>query len=398
MKINLIISSIFPPEPLVSAKLSYDIANEVGSNEPVTVLSPVPSRPLGFNFNATVNAQHFRHVVVKSFVSPKPSITGRFLESYSFGMSCKKFIVTHHSDIKIIYVNAWPLFAQHTIVHTANKYKIPVVVHVQDIYPESLTNKIPVLSAILNYLLLPIDKYVLNKSTKIIAISDSMKRYLVKTRKLNSDRVFVIRNWQDETDFTNYKNSSNPDEKIKKPFVFMYLGNIGATSDVEFLIHSFSKVAQANSKLIIAGSGSQKGRLQKLVSRLKNSDIEFCSVADGKVPEVQSQANVLLLPLKKGASASSIPSKLASYMFSGKPIIACVDEGGDTAACIIESGCGFVVPPGNIEMLSECMRKIINLPTGELKEMGEKGLSFAEQNLSKETNLKKIVSLLISPG
>ena len=45
----LIISAVFPPEPIVSAKLSEDIANGLVEHDiKVIVLHPRPTRPYGF--------------------------------------------------------------------------------------------------------------------------------------------------------------------------------------------------------------------------------------------------------------------------------------------------------------------------------------------------------------
>jgi len=46
----LIVSAVFMPEPVVSAQLSEDIANELAVNHKVTVISPKPTRPFGFKF------------------------------------------------------------------------------------------------------------------------------------------------------------------------------------------------------------------------------------------------------------------------------------------------------------------------------------------------------------
>ena len=51
----VIVSALFPPEPVVSAQLSYDIANFlVDKGCQVTVICPFPTRPLGFNFSGLV--------------------------------------------------------------------------------------------------------------------------------------------------------------------------------------------------------------------------------------------------------------------------------------------------------------------------------------------------------
>jgi hypothetical protein len=67
------------------------------------------------------------------------------------------------------------------------------------------------------------------------------------------------------------------------------------------------------------------------------------------------------LPIKKGAAGNSIPSKLPACMFSGKPIIACVDEGSDTANAVISSGCGWALLPENLELLIEIMKRALQI-------------------------------------
>ncbi len=46
----LIITAVFPPEPIVSSKLSFDIADKLSETYEVTILHPRSSRPYGFSF------------------------------------------------------------------------------------------------------------------------------------------------------------------------------------------------------------------------------------------------------------------------------------------------------------------------------------------------------------
>lgn len=387
----VIISAVFPPEPVVSAKLSSDISNALSEENTVTAISPKPSRPLGFKFtNETLNFK-FNHIQTNSYTCPSSSIFGRLIESYSFGKHCYKYISKHQNNIDVIYANAWALFGQYYIVKAAKKYSIPIVIHVQDIYPESLTNKMPVLRLLINLLWLPIDKYVLRNSTKVIAISDKMKSYLIKTRNLESKKVFVIQNWQDEELFIQ--------NEIQKegicPFTFMYLGNIGPIAGLDLLIDAFNKSKIENSRLVIAGSGSMKESLIRKVEELVNKNIEFWDVPDGKVPEIQSYADIMILPIKKGSASSSIPSKLPAYMFSKKPIIACVDAESDTANAISSSNCGWVLAAEDSNSLSEKMQYIVSLSNEVLEEKGENGFKYALENYSKKNNLLKLTTILM---
>jgi len=289
-------------------------------------------------------------------------------------------------------MNSWPIFAQYLTVKAAHKYNIPIITHVQDIYPESLSTKMPILSVLFNLIFISIDKIILRKSTKVIAISEKMKKYLSKSRLISLEKIKVVQNWQDEDTFINY-------ESIKKPlknklFTFMYMGNIGPVAGVDLLIESFSKANLEKCRFLIAGSGSKRIELENLVSSRKIERVNFVDVPDGMVPEIQGFADVMLLPIKKGAASSSIPSKLPAYMFSKKPIIASVDLDSDSAKVINEAKAGWVIEPENIDMLIDAMREASLTKKSELELKGESGFNYAMKNLSKKNNLKQLVNFI----
>jgi glycosyltransferase involved in cell wall biosynthesis len=391
----VIISAVFPPEPIVSAKISFDLATELSKNNDVTVVCPRPSRPFGFNFGNKEEGTSFKVNVVDSYTYPESNLLGRVRESLSFGLKCKTFIEKNKREIDIIYMNAWPLISQSIILSTALKSNIQVITHIQDIYPESYINNLPgLLKCFFQRLLLPIDKYVLKNSSHILAISEKMKDYLINTRFLESSNITVVTNWQDENDFVNFHHEKNEIQNSDK-LTFMYLGNIGPVAGVEFLIESFAEAKLPGSKLIVAGSGSMKEYCRNQSLRYADSEIEFIDVPAGKVPEIQDLADVMLLPVRKGAAFSSIPSKLPAYMFSKKPIVGCVDKNSDTADSIINSECGWVIEPENKMQLIELFNLIYAESSESRVRKGENGYRYAMEKFSKVNNLKKITELLI---
>jgi glycosyltransferase involved in cell wall biosynthesis len=394
MKI-LLISAVFTPEPVFSANLSRDLAEELSINNEVTVVCPKPTRPQGFTMENFCREESYCVIRLNSFTCPSAKLIGRFKESYSFGIHCRNYILDNIQNIDVIYMSAWPLFAQFLIISTAKKFNIKVVTQVQDIYPESLMYKFNFLSSILKFILLPIDKYVLQNSSKIIVISKNMKDYLAKTRLIANDNFVIVQNWQDEKAFVEYNELYNSNVNSKKSFTFMYLGNVGPTAGIELLIDAFASANLCNSSLVIAGSGSRKDSLMKYALQYNMGTIRFCDVPDGKVPEIQAQADVMLLPIKKGASFSSFPSKLASYMFSKKPIIGCTTEGSDIELAINLSNCGWVVPAENVESLRNAMQIVSKLSQADLCKLGLNGYVYAMNNLSKKNNLFKIVDQII---
>jgi glycosyltransferase involved in cell wall biosynthesis len=391
----LLISGVFPPEPVVSASISFDLALYLSKYKVVKVISPKPSRPYGFSYKNILKQNFgFEHIIVNSFTYPKSNIFGRILESFSFGTEAANFIKNQKEKIDCIYINAWPLLAQYLIVRAAKKYSIPTVLHVQDIYPESLLDKLPFLKNFFIKILLPLDKYILRNSTEIIAISSKMRSYLIESRKIDENRIKVFYNWQDEKrflDFVTYKEKRS--DNFKR--TFMFLGSLNRTAAIDNIINAFHKSNLSNCRLVIAGSGSEKEKLISLVNRLSNPGIEFWDAPFDKVPEIQDKADVMILSLRKGSSLYSLPSKFPAYLYSSKPVIACVDEESDVSETIKKAECGWVVEPDNINELSDQFLNIAEIPRSVLTQMGLKGKEYALKDYSKETNLKRLVDVIL---
>jgi glycosyltransferase involved in cell wall biosynthesis len=393
MKNILIISALFPPEPVVSAKISYDLANEIYfKHGNLVVIAPPPSRPKGFVFQ-TDSFFSFNIIRSNTYYCSDSNIVGRLKESYSFGKFCENYIKNNHKNISQIYANTWPLLAQYYAVRVAKKYDIPIYIHVQDIYPESLINKVFILGCFIKKTLLPVDKYILKNASKIIVISEKMKENLCKTRNLDVSKMEVILNWQDESEFQTYKNSLNLKVNERNLFTFMYLGNIGPVASIDLLVAAFLRANLPATRLVIAGAGSMKQNIEQIVKKENSNQIEFWDVPEGKVPEIQDMADVLLLPMKKGEGVNSIPSKLPAYMFSEKPIIALVDLNSDISLIIKKANCGWVVN-SEIELIN-VMKYAFNIKKDKLIELGKNGNEYALQHFSKKSNLNKLMNIFI---
>jgi glycosyltransferase involved in cell wall biosynthesis len=389
----LIISALFPPEPVVSAMLSRDIAEKLSRHHTVVVLCPHPTRPEGFVFDKKFETENYKLHRLNSFTCTSSDLLGRFRESYSFGVHCAKYIQKNSKQIDCIYINAWPLFAQYKVIKIAKKLQIPCVLHIQDIYPESLTNKLPILvRKLFTKFLLPIDKFILNNANVILGISPNMISYLSKSRKIDFKKFELVRNWQNDDLFLN--DLQHLSRAKKENFVFMYVGSLSQSAGVASLINSFHKAGLQNAKLVIAGNGSDKQNCIEIANSYVNDKIEFCEVGPGEVPELQSQADILLLPLKRGIAKTATPSKLTAYLLSAKPVIACVEDDTDVASIINEANCGFFVEPENVEILAETMQKVYKIKQSELENLGMNGRDYALTNLSKKTNLQKVVSVI----
>ena len=110
---------------------------------------------------------------------------------------------------------------------------------------------------------------------------------------------------------------------------------------------------------------------------------------------MQSKADVLMLPLKKGVAKTALPSKLTAYMLSGKPIIASIDLDSEPADIIHENECGYVVEPENEQQLIDTMQKVFEISKDKLIKMGDKSFNYAKEHLSRKHNLSKLMKIIL---
>ena len=405
MKI-VIVSCVAPPEPVVAGRVNWDIAEMLSDcGHEVTIITPHPSRPLGKHSSEKkcleiINVKdNFKHVRLNSFVYPKYTILLRAFESWDFGYKAIKYINANLNNSDLIYATPWPFLGQYAFVKF-NKI-IPIIMNVQDLYPESLLAKIK--SSWLSKLLSPlyrVDKYIAHHSSHITVVSDNLKDVYLNGRGVKEDKITVIENWQDEKEFL-----SPMDERpaliykydlgdIAGRFVFMYLGNIGPVAGLEKVIEEFGLLDSSKYVLIIAGSGSFKEKYISLVDKLNLTNVLFTSVPPGlqSVVELQSIADVLLLPISPMAAGSSVPSKLIAYLFSEKPVICSAEMGSDTGRVIIESKCGWLVD--NVSTWSIVMEKAAGYSKEELLEIGGMGFEYGIGRFSKREGLKKVKRLI----
>ena len=394
MRINvLIVSGVFYPEPVTSAQMNYDLAVGLSERYDVTVITPRPSRPMGYDFSNSKKAGgNFKQIIVDSFVYPKSSIIGRFRESYSFGKQAIEYIKAHHSEIDFVYNDGWQFVSLYQVARVCVKYCIPYIVPIQDIYPESVLTKLPKVSLLqwfVKSIMAPYDRYYISKAARVRTISEGMAKYLSETRNIPLEQFLVVANWQDDSAFLNYKaTETRADDKVR----FMFAGNNSSQANVDLIINAFIDAHLDKAELHVMGGGNAKESCMNIVKERGAKNVFFGPIPDGKVPEVQSKADVMVLALKTGTGKLGIPSKLVAYMLSGKPVIASIELDSDTASIIRDSNSGVVTAPDNREELEEAFRKYAHMAWGELVKQGVNSRVYAEEHLTREANLKMVIS------
>ena len=387
----IIVSAVFPPEQVTSAFLNYDLAKALAKEYDVTVLRPYPTRPIGAKFDKVeVEDKSFKTILIRSYTHPESELIGRFKESNDFGRKSVEYIEKHHNEIDFVYNDGWQLFGLYRVAKVCKKYGIPYMVPIQDIYPECLfTNKNypDVLKWLIKTILLPIDRYYQKHAACVRTISDEMRDYLSKTRGVAKENYLVVNNWQNDDDFMNL-----PEAKEESKIVFEYVGSINVHANVDLMIKAFAEADIPNSELRIYGGGNQKENCQHLVKDLGLTNVSFGFVSRNEIPAVQSDASVLILALPSGNGNLCLPSKLTSYLLSGRPVLASVDQDSSTKRILEGERCGKTVVPDDKEALVNGFKYFAELTSETRENMGKNSREYALKHLTRDVNLSLVIN------
>lgn len=390
----LIVSGVFPPEPVTTAYMNHDLAMALQEDYDVTVLRTFPSRPEGTKYvDADIKMDFpYKCITLQSYTCPNSSLIGRFRESISFGRACKRYIKENHRELDYVYNASWQLFGYYLVAKTCVRYGLPFMIPIQDIYPETLftSKKYPgFVVKLATALLKPMDCYYQRHAHKVRTITDEMRDYLSVTRQVPKSQYLVVNNWQENDQFVYIE------PKKSETITFAYVGSVNNHSNTEYVIESFLRSGLRNARLIIYGKGNKRKDCVELVVRHHAEDrVLFDSVRRDEVPWVQSEADVLVLALPKNNARFSLPSKIASYMLSGRPILASVDEFSASTRYIKGSKAGIAVPPDNESKMAEAFSMFAKMDFTERTIMGKNGRLFALECLTKEVNLSMVVKAI----
>jgi colanic acid biosynthesis glycosyl transferase WcaI len=403
-----ILSCVFPPEPVVSAKTSAEIAEFIASkgNE-VTVITSFPNRPSGNIYpgykrrfiSRDVQSKEYKTVRCFATFSRRSSLRNRFAENITFGIT-SGLAALFMPKPDVIFSNTWPIFATGIITCVARLRKIPLVISVQDIYPESLLaqNRISPHSFVV-HLLKKIDRGIARRCRSLIVISNTFAE-IYRKAGLPADQIHVVPNWGNPnmlvTDASERRDLRYEFSIPEDSFVCVYAGNIGMASGVDTCIEAFNYIKPTeNICLLIAGEGSQLMACQALANHVDTDRIKILSPwPTQKTTAVLSTADCFLLPTQGKQSLASVPSKLISYLFAGKPIISGSLPQSETAKTVIKARCGVVVNPSDPEGLAAAISTMSALPNNERKRMGVYGKMFAHMHFSSKACLPHIDDII----
>lgn len=373
MKI-LYVSQFFKPERVAAAFRAYDNAkawNEAG--EEITVFTGYPNFPTGKLFEGykikLLSEEKFDGIRVlrsKIIIKENTSKLKRIINSLSFlffgiyNIIFKRKIIG--KDYDVVLGTSGTVLAT-IIAYVFSKInKIPFVLEIRDITYIQMLAVYKGKKTILYKLIKWLELFLCRKAKKIVVVTNGFKNELVSVG-IESNKIEVIHNGININD-VGFSNAINNDE-----IVFSYMGNIGASQNLEKIINIFNEVKldKYNKKLIIIGDGAKKEAIKEYI---KDNNIHNIIIKDGMSPEELEKyydiSDFCIVSLNNTEFfKNTVPSKIFQIMGRGKNIIFFGPD-GEASSIISNVDKKFIYTQTKNELIKKNLNMTLN-STKDLK-------------------------------
>jgi glycosyltransferase involved in cell wall biosynthesis len=403
MKIG-IVSQFFPPE---AAPLVWSLAEGLADRgHEVSVLTGFPNYPDGEIYAGY--QQRWSHlerrgpVLVRRaplYPSHDDNAVRRAANYISFAATSAA-ISGFLADCDVIYVYATPMSAAAAAAVLRRFRDRPYVLHVQDLWPESVTSA-DMLDERLNRLVAAVLRpglaYLYRNASHIVAIGPTMKQML-KNRGVAPEKVSVIYNWSADEPHQRIPADPQLRTRLGRPdrTLAVYAGNIGRMQDIDTIVRAAALCRNAPLDVAIMGSGTETERIRQLALDMGTDNLRVVGpVPESRMSAVYASSDYQLVTLKdRPVFRATIPSKVGTSLAHGCPIITTVP--GDVAAMCDRGKFGFSCVPEDPAALAHLLRLASNTSAVEWKRMSDAAREFYKSNMSIDTSLSAVEAVLDS--
>lgn len=397
MKI-LLLTQWFEPEPTFKGLLFAKALRDKGYI--VEVLTGFPNYPGGKVYDGYKISLYQKEVIdgivihrVPLYPSHDSSALKRITNYLSFAVSSTIIGIMKTRNIDIIYSYHPPLTTSLSASILSFFKRIPFVVDIQDLWPDTLTATGMVNNQRVLDLISKVCSLVYKRASKIVVLSPGFKEKLI-SRGVPEDKLEVIYNWCNESALNHSEEC-----KVKLPendkLNLLFAGNLGLAQGLPAIIEAAEKLQKEDCQvnIVFLGDGVAKDAAISLVKEKALKNVFFLPrVPMAQVGTLLSASDMLLVHLNDNELFRiTIPSRTQANLAMGKPIVMGVS--GDAAELVQESGAGVICTPNDPSELAEAISGLVSLSNEERLLIGKKAKEFYYKNLSLENGVQKFIKI-----
>ena len=233
-----------------------------------------------------------------------------------------------------------------------------------------------------------LERQVVSAATQIVVCSPGFRDHFIR-HGIDPERIDTVLNWADTSVIQRIPPTRG------RPARFLYSGNIGYTQGLDTLV-SAARLAGDEVVVEIRGAGNAANAVASAAAAIPNV---VCAgpVLPNNYPALLASADAHLVLQRRVSAGANFPSKIATALASGRPVVAAIPPETPAAALLRESGAVVLVEPESPAALAQAMRELAQDPIRR-EELGRSARLYAERHLSKEAALARLTAAFLGPA
>lgn len=241
--------------------------------------------------------------------------------------------------------------------------RVPFVLEIRDIWPESIQAVGAMRSGLILRVLERLERWMYRAADHIVAVGDGYRDRILQRADV-SDRISVITNGVDPKRFA--PRPADPELlrrwRLEGKFVCSYIGTIGMAHGLEVVLEAARLLrgqGRGDIAFCLVGDGSSRQRLEAEVRAAGMENLVIFTGQQPKetIPAILASSDACLIHLKKcDLFETVIPSKIFETMAMGRPIIMGVR--GPARDIVLQAGAGLEMEPESATSLVASVRAL----------------------------------------
>lgn len=336
-------------------------------------LSPKPTDPSDLEIRGIrVDGFHRKNQLVKRF---------RFERKYGKQL-CRQ--IEAFAPDAVISAQA-PSLVIDQLAAWSTRHEVPLVNWVQDLYGLAayrvLRKKLPIVGGLIGRYFLKLDKRAYRACDATVVITDDFTE-IIQQWGVDPASVTTIANWAPLEDLPQRprENDWSRKQQLGDSLRFIYSGTLSMKHNPRLMLALGEWLHDSGvGTLLVNSQGAAVDWLAKEAAQRGLASIRCLGFQPyNQLPEVFGSADVLVAILEPEAGIFCVPSKVLSYLCSGRALLTAIPIDNLAAKTVQRAGAGEVVEPADVEEFVAAAKRLAS--SAKVRQAaGQAARDYAEQ-------------------
>jgi glycosyltransferase involved in cell wall biosynthesis len=370
----------------------------------VTVVTEFPNHPSGImppGYRGRLSERKIEYGVdvLRLWVRASPQKTFRsrmqFYLSYMGMAALAGSLLRGRYDV--VYATSPPLFVAPAGLISATVRRIPFVLEVRDLWPESAIALGELSNTRAIRLAEHLESLLYSRAQRIVAVTRGIERALL-AKGVPPAKAALIPNGANTDHFhfdAEGRQAIRQELGVQDELIVMYAGIHGIAQGLETILKAADLLRdRTDIAFIFVGEGPRKAALIEKAEQMGLGSVRFLpEVSSERMPAYLSAANCTIVPLRdEPVFRGALPSKMFEAWACERPVI--LSAAGEAEEVVKQAGGGIVVPPESHGGLAAAILYLEDNPE-EARRMGQRGRELVVANYSRREQAHRLEALLL---